>query len=659
MLLVSGLSTFGQDTIVAPTVKKSTDKVLIGGKVYYIHLVQKGQTLYSISRAYNVSEADIAAENVDVLYGPLQVGQALKIPVKSQQQQTEKPDRENFILHLVEPNQTLYFLSRKYNVAVDTIVKYNPETGSGTLAIDQVIKIPRKSVNTRTRMVRNQPQVEYLIHKVEQGETLYSLSRRFKISIDRIMDVNAFLKNEGLQAGQELRIPVMDKDPGRLDLPESELATRIDTSHLDSIDDRRMKVEFHCRGSNPDLFRTYKVAMLLPFELERKEELENAMDTITADSPAEVQAHPVSQMYRKFISESNYFYEFYEGALIALDSLKKLGFKTKFYIYDTERNPITVRNEVIPELRRVNPDIIIGPVYQENLKVISEFSAQNQIPFVSPIFNNPWLIETNPYMFQVIPEGSEEIKEASDFISGFTNRNILLIHRGDSLFVNNIYDFRDNLYRSVNESDAYDNIFINELIYNDSIKPDLESMLRRDMPNLIVIPSPREIYVIPLLTKLNQLARRYDIQIFGTSQWQQFRNVDDDYFYNLRVHYYTPFYIDYSDSHVKAFISKYRKWYNHEPVQVTPKGYNFSYLGYDVTFYFLNALRIYGTNFPGCIEYYEPQMLMSDYLFRRDDAFSGFTNHSISIIRFNTDFTVGKLDIMKKIQPRWDLGRNK
>lgn len=653
-----GIHVIGQDTTVVPLIKKSTDKVLIGGKVYYIHLVKEGETLYSIAKAYGVSEDIIANENVDVLYGPLQINQALKIPVETGQKKPTKEDKKNYTLHLVQPGHTLYFLSRKYNVAVDTIVKYNPETASGTLSIDQVIRIPKKSINTLPRSAQNQPKAEYLIHKVQPGETLYSLSKRFNISIDRIMEINPFLKNDGLKAGQELKMHVQKVSKITNALEVDKMKTGIDTSHIDSIDDKRMRVEFRCRGSNPDLFRTYTVAMLLPFQLSKKEELKNAFDTISGKTPADIQGHPVSQRYRKFISENNYFYEFYEGALLALDSLKKLGFKTKFHILDTEKSTWKVKNKIIPELRNINPDVIIGPVYQENLRLISEFSAANRIPFVSPVFGNRWLLETNPYMFQVIPESSEEIKEASDFISGFTNRNILLVHRGDSLFVDNIYDFRDNLFRSVNESTEYDNIFINEVIYNDSLKPNLEKLLRKDMPNLIVIPSPREIYVIPLLTKLNQLAKRYDIQIFGTSQWQQFGNVDDDYFYNLRVHYYTPFYINYGHPHVKAFITKFREWYNHEPVQVTTKGYNFSYLGYDITFYFLNALRIYGTNFPGCIEYYKPKMLMSDYDFKRDDAFSGFSNHSISIIRYNTDFTVGELDIMKKIEPRWDFGRN-
>lgn len=647
---------WAQDTLQPVDIKKSADKVLIGGKVYYIHVVEKGQTLYSIAKAYNVTEEDIASENVDVLYGPLQIGQALKVPVypkQNDQERERKKDKKDFILHLVKPQQTLYFLSRKYNVSIDTIIKYNPETASGNLDIDQVVRIPKISINTRERAIEPGPEAEYIVYHVKPKETLYSLSRRFNISVDAIVNENPFLKNDGLKTGQELRIPVTKDKPVSGHLADTSFS---DKAMKDDIKNNRLKIEFKCRGSNPDRFRTYRVALLLPFQLHKKKRYNNILDTISGETEAEILNHPVARDYRKFMAENNYFYEFYEGVLLALDSLKNLGFQAEFHVYDTEKNAETIRRQIIPKLETLQPDLIIGPIYQENLKIISDFSLRHHVPFVSPVFKNPWLIETNPFMFQVMPKGSEEIKEASGFISRFSNRNIVLVHRGDSLFVNNIYDFRDNLYRAVNESSEYDNIIITELIYNDSLKTNIANALKKGMPNLVVIPSPREVYVIPLLTELNQLAKHFDIQVFGTSQWQQFKNVDDDYFYNLRVHYHTPFYIDYSNPHVKSFVEKFRQWYNHEPVQVTPKGYNFSYLGYDITFYFMNALRIYGTNFPGCLKYYEPNLLMSDYQFEREDIFSGFTNHSISIIRYNKDYTVSRLEIMKKITPLWNFG---
>jgi LysM repeat protein len=62
-------------------VEKSIDKVIISGVPYYIHLVKKGETAYSIARAYGISVEELTKENPPAVYG-VNEGQSLRIPVK-------------------------------------------------------------------------------------------------------------------------------------------------------------------------------------------------------------------------------------------------------------------------------------------------------------------------------------------------------------------------------------------------------------------------------------------------------------------------------------------------------------------------------------------------------------------------------------------------
>ena len=62
-------------------VRKSTEKIIVNGKVFYLHAVQQGQTVYSISRAYSVTLQDIAAENPGLILEQVRPGMILKIPV--------------------------------------------------------------------------------------------------------------------------------------------------------------------------------------------------------------------------------------------------------------------------------------------------------------------------------------------------------------------------------------------------------------------------------------------------------------------------------------------------------------------------------------------------------------------------------------------------
>ena len=120
------------------TVEKSNNKVILEGKIYYIHMVKPGQTLYSIAKAYHVSQKQIAIENPGVMSG-LQIGQALKIPLKTTMDEQidtspgQKPayDEEGFAYYKVKRRETLYSIARFYNVAVEQIRTANPELGWG------------------------------------------------------------------------------------------------------------------------------------------------------------------------------------------------------------------------------------------------------------------------------------------------------------------------------------------------------------------------------------------------------------------------------------------------------------------------------------------------------------------------------------------------
>src|SRR5450759_5410946 len=104
-------------------VERSKDKVIISGIAYYIHQVKKGETAYSISRAYNITVEDLTRENPPAVYG-INEGQTLRIPVKlvneakSSESVPVKRDHDEtkFIYHSLKPGETVYFLSKTYGV---------------------------------------------------------------------------------------------------------------------------------------------------------------------------------------------------------------------------------------------------------------------------------------------------------------------------------------------------------------------------------------------------------------------------------------------------------------------------------------------------------------------------------------------------------------
>lgn len=165
-------------------VEVSGEKIVLGGKVYYMHNVQKGQTLYSISRAYKVTIDVITRENVIPASG-IQTGQVLRIPevpgvaaAPSQPRQPVQPAQRPPAAASATPAA-----SQAAAPAVD------PATG---------IKLAKERI-----MYNGKP---YFMHEVLKGQTLYSIARAYRVTILDIDRENA-IPAGGLQAGQILRIP--------------------------------------------------------------------------------------------------------------------------------------------------------------------------------------------------------------------------------------------------------------------------------------------------------------------------------------------------------------------------------------------------------------------------------------------------------------------
>ncbi len=115
----------------------------------------------------------------------------------------EKRDGKTFIVHKVDPKETLYSIARKYHVAVKDI-KDNNE-GADNLSIGQTLYIPY------TEPVKASAAPSGKTHTVEAKETLYSIAKKYNVSVDELKKANPDAAN-GLKVGQPLVIPGTAKE---------------------------------------------------------------------------------------------------------------------------------------------------------------------------------------------------------------------------------------------------------------------------------------------------------------------------------------------------------------------------------------------------------------------------------------------------------------
>lgn len=195
-----------------------------GKRVFVIHQVEKGETLYSLSRRYGAEVQEVVATN-SIEDNQIALGQVIRVPVANDRYDTEliddekkpKPEevRGEASSHVVAAGETLFSISRKYDVSVAELKDWN-ELQSNELSIGQVLKVVSRSENgapkpasddelkTVKKAEKDIP-AGFTEYYVQSGDLLESIAKRFKVRPDSIVIWNE-LANTYLNIGQKLLI---------------------------------------------------------------------------------------------------------------------------------------------------------------------------------------------------------------------------------------------------------------------------------------------------------------------------------------------------------------------------------------------------------------------------------------------------------------------
>ncbi len=165
------------------------------GKKYIIHEVEAGETLFALSRLYNVSVKEIRDANESSV-SDLNIGQKVLIPF------VEKAIDKNATVHVVNSSETLFSISRNYNVKVDELKAWNNLT-ENSISIGQKLIIKKTGTTTVSEEPVKINAVGRKTHKVEESQTLYSISRMYDVSTDELKAWNQ-LSSNNLDIGQVL-----------------------------------------------------------------------------------------------------------------------------------------------------------------------------------------------------------------------------------------------------------------------------------------------------------------------------------------------------------------------------------------------------------------------------------------------------------------------
>lgn len=612
-------------------VERSEDKAIISGVAYYIHVVGKGETLFSISRAYGITTELIARENPPVVHG-LKEGQVLRIPVESVTdplQSAVQRDETKFIYHKLQQGETVYYLSRTYGVSENEIIAANEGINISQLPVGYEIAIPRRELMSQKERFDEEVQ-KYYYHKVLRGETMASIANRYGMTIRDLRRENRDVRFP--QVGDYLRIPVESAG-------EQQGIVFRETDTLTSpLPVPERPGEFTPVGR---LTGTIDAAVLLPLYLDenaRRIEIDSTQ-IIKGKRTYRVTNRPDDWVYSRSVG----FIEMYQGILLAADTLRSLGLNINMHVFDIKSDTIEI-TQLLKSGRLDGMDIIIGPVYSRNLSIVASWANRRDIPVVSPVpLTNNYVLRGNPLLFMA--DGSLEVARntLAKEIGRYYDHNIVFIHADTSGIDQGVQDFKYRILEELSYRVPYDQIRFKELVFYsrsvfgvDSISR-LGQSLSDQTGNVVVIASEETPVMSESLIDIHTLSRKYDIKVIGYPSMRIMgnENFDPKYMFDLQISLYTPYWIDFSRDDIKRFISKF-----YGKFRALPSETSYAWQGYDVTYYFLSGLAMHGRRFVMNPEIHNPDLLHTEFDFRRRSSDDGFENYKLFHIRYSNDYEI-------------------
>jgi LysM repeat protein/ABC-type branched-subunit amino acid transport system substrate-binding protein len=512
---------------------------------FILHKVEKGQTLYAISKLYSVSIEDIQTANPELESFGIRLDQTLRIPVAEIDKKTAKKASiilsGDTIYHEVLKKETLYALSNKYEVSVAELGQINPELAQG-LKVGMIVKVPavpQKGIEDEEVEYVQPEQDSLTLHEVKSKETLYSLAKLYNTSTDSIQMVNDGLIG-GLKVGSTIRVPVLNPE---FILTDTTMGLFADSNRLRLID------------SND----TLKIAVFLPFCSEKN--LANQ---------------------EEFKNEELYGYtkksiEFMRGFNLAMDSLKMIGYHISVNYFDTKNDTLACKR-IANEENLDEYHLFVGPIYPANFEYLAKRAKELQTPIISPFKISSKVLLGNEYVIKSRSSSTSQVINTATYMGGhYKDSNLVIILDGRAKEKRYGTILQKHLSNAVNDS-----IPVNKIWQSSS--SNFNRLIKKGTVNTVAIISSNEAFISSALSSFYKLIDEdTKIRVFGLDSWQFIHTIDLGYLQAMSVSYPVQQYINYSASSVDRFIENYRELYYTDPTKNV-------FAAFDIGFYFGNAL---------------------------------------------------------------------
>ena len=498
---------------------------------------------------------------------------------------------------------------------------------------------------------------DYIVHYCERNERVTSLLKRWKVDESAFRSKNISVGSHVFE-NQVVLIPIQPITNFYWMNQAQDMAVVEDREEEDLVDkdgadvaapiipsgNRRLDFNFEARDiptcvANPEnAKKRYRVALMVPLYLYDVDNVEVSKGKSSKSKS----------------SRSMSFLQFYEGFIMAAEALEKQGLKLDLTVMDVTEN-VASAERALGQIRGKDYDLIVGPFFGKAFDVIEEYAKANGIVVVNPLSTRELVIENNPNVVKVKPGDIGMILSISSLVkNSYSDANVFIVSREnttDTAFLNQL---EHHLNLAVNEevtisgddflnfarneserlemgtrlvptldvegqvysTDDFQNGSMKKVVMANSIKRyaysemgKLKSQLSGVRTNLIIAYGDDNVFATQVLNSLTKSADRFPITLLCAPGWQKHEKLLVENLLKMNALYVSDFFVDYQDEEVKSFVRRFRSKYVTEPQ-------DYAFEGYDVGYYFLNALMQYGAdNLIGCLHCYEGSLLHTHYRF--------------------------------------------
>ena len=363
------------------------------------HTVEAKETLYSIAKKYGVSVDEIIKQNSKSKDGKLDIGEVLIIPnnQKNSPKIEDKKEEKKLGKIYLQPKQTIYSITKQYKITEAQLRKLNPDLDNH-MKIGDAVALPEENIkkygdvsaqatvtNDKTDLPKNSvKETESGTYVVQPKDTYYGITRKFGISQKELFSMNEGLEQRGLQVGDVIIIKKGSNDVAKVSQKETK------SYELGDYVTYKVQKGDTLLGILKKFNITYEQLSQLNDGVEnglnpgmelRIKKIENQYASKEKGAVNMVIMLPfgLDSNDNKY---KNLALDFLAGAKMAAERSLKNGKKININVVDSE-SETAVKNS-LEQINKSNTDIIIGPFFKSNVLEVSDHVRKEKIPVIAP-----------------------------------------------------------------------------------------------------------------------------------------------------------------------------------------------------------------------------------------------------------------------------------